>query len=126
MRSFYVYLTGPPTIHEDIHAARLSRQPFRTFRKRTDTERYIAARDTPPSRPFYPTILQAESELIICTDGSNTAATSAEPPRAGWGFTVSRGHSDDEYASERRPLNHADLVELNGATAGINNVRWIW
>ena len=25
---FYVYLSGPPTIHEDIYVVRLSRQPF--------------------------------------------------------------------------------------------------
>ena len=42
---------------------------------------------------------------------------------AGWGFSVSRGHAGDEYASGSGPLTHTDLVELSGATADISNVR---
>ena len=81
------------------------------------------ARDTIPPTPFDPATLQGETDFIICTDGSYTAATSTDPPKVGWGFTVSRGHSGDEYALDSGPLTHADLVELNRATAGINNVR---
>ena len=81
------------------------------------------ARDTPPPDPFDPDTLREETDFIICTDVSYTTATSTEPPKAGWGFTVSRGHTGDEYASGSGPLIHADLVELNGATADINNVR---
>ena len=66
----------------------------------------------PPPLPFDPATMQAASDLIICTDGSYTSATSVDPPRAGWGFTVSRGYTFDEYASDRGPLDHADLVEL--------------
>ena len=47
----------------------------------------------------------------------------ARPPRAGWGFNVTHGHPDEEYATNRRPLIHTDLVELHDATADVNNVR---
>ena len=78
---FYVFLSGFPMIYEDINVVRLSRQPFRTFRLRTDAERYIMARDTPPPTHFDPSTLRAETDLIICTAGSYTSATSVDPPR---------------------------------------------
>ena len=43
----------------------------------------------------------------------------SDPPRAGWEFTATRGHTGEEYASDRGPLNHAGLVELNGTAADI-------
>ena len=120
---FYVYYTGPPTIHEDIYVVRLSRQPFRTFRLRTDAERFVEARDIPLPPPFDPDTLRLADDLIICSDGSYTSATPTDPPRAGWGYTVMQGHEEAEYAFDKGPLDHADLVELNGASAEINNVR---
>ena len=84
---------------------------------------YIEARYTPPPTPFDPDTLRDETDFIICADGSYTSASSVDHPKMGRGITVSRGHTGDEYASGSGPLIHADLVELNGATADINNVR---
>ena len=86
---YYVLQSGPPKIYEGIYAVRLSRQAIRTFRLRTDAEKYIVARDTSPPTPFDPSTLREETDLIICTDGSYISATSVDPPKAGWGFTVS-------------------------------------
>ena len=86
---FYVLQSGHPTIYEDIYVVRLSRQAFRTFRLRTETVRYLEARDTPPPTPYDPDTLREETDFIICTDGSYTSASSVDPPKAGWGFTVS-------------------------------------
>ena len=100
----------------------LSRQPFRTFRLRTDAERYIVARDALLPLPFDPATIM----LAACADDSYTSATLVDPPRAGWGFTVSRGRIGEEYASDRGPINRADLVELNGAAAASTTSGQSW
>ena len=66
-----------PTIHKDIFVVRLNRQPFRTFGPLTNAERYLAARDTQSPPTFDPATLQAASDLLICTEGTYTSATTS-------------------------------------------------